>query len=266
MKIMNADYLNRFGGVGRLYGMEALERFSKAHVAVVGLGGVGSWAVEALARSGIGEITMIDIDEICLTNINRQLHAMDGAIGQLKIEAMAERIRKINPECRIHLHPAFFSKRNDAEFFSAGFDALIDAIDASLPKAHLLAECRKRKIPVVTCGGAGGRQDPTQIKIADLSRTEGCTLMKQARIDLRNHYGFPNAKPKEKKKKFYIDAVYSTEIPSFPTCDGNITNEKPKDAKLRLSCESGFGSATPITAAFGLFATSRILQILAKAK
>lgn len=259
---MDEDYLHRFGGIGRLYGTAALKRYANAHVAIVGIGGVGSWAAEALARSGVGEITMIDLDEICLTNINRQLHAMDGAIGQLKIEAMAERIRKINPNCKLHLHPAFFSKRNDDEFLSAGFNALIDAIDASLPKSHLLAECRKRAIPVVTCGGAGGRQDPTQIKVADLSRTEGCTLLKQVRIDLRNHYGFPNARPKQKKKKFYIEAIYSTEIPHFPTCDGDISTEKPKDSNLRLTCESGFGTSTPITATFGLFAAARILKIL----
>ena len=150
----------RFSGISRLYGESALQRFLTARVAVVGIGGVGSWAVEALARSGIGHLTLIDLDEICVTNVNRQLHAMDGQIGRLKTSAMAERIHAINPAATITEKQTFYSEKNAEELLAEGFDVVIDAIDAVRQKCHLIATCHSKGIPIVTCGAAGGAVTP----------------------------------------------------------------------------------------------------------
>ncbi len=263
----------RFGGIARLYGEHALEKFQNAHVCVVGIGGVGSWSVESLARSGIGRITMIDLDEICITNINRQLHAMDGEIGRQKTAAMASRIKAINPDCQITSLETFFSQRNAAEILDQGFDYVIDAIDQSLPKSLLLASCHQRNIPVISCGGAGGLTDPTQIHIDDLSRSFNDSLLLQVRKDLRNHHGFPQGadpKRKIKRKKFGIDCIFSSESPVYPQCDGSVSPQRPPRTKnsentsTRLSCASGFGSITHMTATIGLYATSRCLKTLAQ--
>ena len=262
----------RFGGIARLYGEIALENFKNAHVCVVGIGGVGSWSVESLARSGIGHITMVDLDEICLTNINRQLHAMDGEIGRQKTAAMASRIQAINPNCKITCLETFFTERNAGEILDTGFDYVIDAIDQSLPKSLLLASCHQRSIPVISCGGAGGLTDPTQIQIDDLSRSFNDPLLLQVRKDLRNHYGFPQGadkKRKIKRKKFGIECIFSSESPVYPQCDGSVSPQRPvadKSSAGRLNCASGFGSITHMTATVGLYATSRCLKALANSK
>ena len=174
---MSDDFDLRFGGIARLYGTAALARFRKARVAVIGIGGVGSWTVEALARSGIGHLTLVDLDEICVTNVNRQLHAMDGQIGKQKTEAMAERVRAIHPTCEIEILPTFFGEKNFAEILDRGFDAVVDAIDTVRQKTLLLAECVRRGIPVVTCGAAGGRRDPSRIGVDDLSKSANDALL-----------------------------------------------------------------------------------------
>jgi len=259
----------RFSGIARLYGEPALAKFKNSHVCIVGIGGVGSWSAESLARSGVGRITMIDLDEICITNINRQLHAMDGEIGRQKTAAMASRIQAINPDCQITCLETFFSERNADDILDSGFDYVIDAIDQSLPKSHLLASCHQRGIPVISCGGAGGLTDPTQIQINDLSRSFNDSLLLQVRKDLRNHHGFPQGadlKRKIKGKKFGIECVFSSESPVFPQCDGSVSPIRPsKEDRTtpRLSCASGFGSITHMTATVGLFATSRCLKTLA---
>ena len=266
---MNTQPSPRFSGIARLYGETALEKFHNAHVCIVGIGGVGSWAAESLARSGVGSITMIDLDEICVTNINRQLHAMDGEIGRQKTAAMASRITAINPDCHITCLETFFSERNAAEILNQGFDYVIDAIDQSLPKSLLLAGCHQRGIPVISCGGAGGLTDPTQIQIDDLSRSFNDPLLLQVRKDLRNHYGFPQGadpKRKIKRKKFGIECIFSSESPVFPQCDGSVSPNRPGKedrTSTRLNCASGFGSITHMTATVGLFATSRCLKALA---
>ena len=164
-------YLQRFGGTARLYGQQALALFAQAHVCVIGIGGVGSWAAEALARTGIGAITLIDMDDVCVTNTNRQIHALRQHVGQSKTEVMAERILAINPECRVTCIDDFITADNVAELLNNNFSYVIDAIDSVRPKAALLAYCRRYKIPVVTTGGAGGQIDPTQIAVADLAKT-----------------------------------------------------------------------------------------------
>lgn len=259
--------ISRFGGIARLYGVPALEKFTKSHVVVVGIGGVGSWTVESLARSGVGKITMVDLDEICITNINRQLHAMDGNIGQQKTDAMEARIKAINPECVVHNIQGFYSERSAGNFFSHDFDVVIDAIDRVKEKTHLLAECKKRKIPVISCGGAGGLRDPSKIQIADIAHVSYDALLTQVRTKLRNEYNFPKGDPKKKSKKFKIEAIYSTERAMYPQCDGTVSVEKPKDSNgqdMRLNCASGYGSITHITATVGLFAAERALAKLSE--
>lgn len=258
----------RFGGIERLYGKSAMEKFHSAHVCIVGIGGIGSWAVEALARSGIGKITMIDLDEICITNVNRQLHAMDGEIGSQKTEAMRKRIHAINPECEVHIIESFFSQRNADEILDQGFDYLIDAIDQVHSKSLLLDGCRKRKISVISCGGAGGLRDPSLIKVDDLSRSYRDPLLHKVRVDLRKRYGFPvgtNPVKKIKGRKFYIDCIFSSETPVYQDCHGEVTEEKPAataKGETKLNCTVGLGSSTHMTATFGFFAVARCLATI----
>ncbi len=258
-----SDSKHRFGGIARLYGEAALERFLAARVAVIGIGGVGSWAVESLARSGIGHLTLVDLDEICLTNVNRQLHAMDGQIGRQKTEAMADRARAIHPGCEIEILPTFFTERNAAGILDRGFDAVIDAIDTLRHKALLVAECHRRKIPAVTCGGAGGRRDASRIRVTDLAFSGKDALLQQLRRRLRTDHGFPKIPQHETPPPLGIDAVFSDEAPYFPQCDGSVSTERPLGSDLRLSCESGYGTATHVTASFGMIAAGRVLERLA---
>lgn len=255
----------RFGGIARLYGDAALERFFTAHVAVIGVGGVGSWAVEALARSGIGTLTLVDLDEICLTNVNRQLHAMDGQIGRLKTEVMAERARAIHPAAEVTIVPKFFNEATAGEILATRYDAVIDAIDSTPHKALLLAACRERGILTVTCGGAGGRRDPTRIRVADLAFTGKDPLLHQLRRTLRRDHGFEKTPVGEKPTPMGIEAVFSDEAQKFFQCDGSVSEERPDQSGQRLGCTSGFGSVTHLTAAFGMIAAARVLEHLAAA-
>lgn len=259
----------RFGGIARLYGQAALARFQQSHVAVVGIGGVGSWAVEALARSGVGALTLIDGDEICETNINRQLHAMDGQIGRPKTAAMEERIRAIHPDCRVQVIQGFFTAASAADVLGAGFDAVIDAIDTRKHKALLLAECRQRGIQVVTCGAAGGRRDPTRIRLEDLAHSGKDPMLQQLRRTLRRDHGFAKVPERGMPDPMGIEAVFSDEPPWYAQCDGEVSREKPVDASSpggpMLGCDGGLGSATHVTAAFGQIAAGRVLEFLAAA-
>lgn len=256
------DLYHRFGGIARLYGRSGLARLLGARVAVIGIGGVGSWAVEALARSGVGHLTLVDLDEICVTNVNRQLHAMDGQIGRQKTEAMAERARAIHPGCEVAVVPAFFNERTAAAILGAGFDALLDAIDGTRHKSRLLAECHRRGIFTVTCGGAGGRRDPTRIRVADLAFSGKDPLLGQVRRSLRREHGFDKVAQTAKPVPFGIEAVFSDEPPVFAQCDGEVSGERPDDAGLRLNCTSGLGTATHVTACFGLVAAGRVVERL----
>jgi tRNA A37 threonylcarbamoyladenosine dehydratase len=257
------SFLNRFSGIARLYGQEALEVFFRSHVAVIGIGGVGSWIAEALARSGIGRLTLVDFDDLCITNTNRQLHATNDAIGKSKVSVMAKRLRTINPEMTIHERTEFYTEANSESILSSEVNAVADAIDAMRPKCYLLAQCVQKSIPVVTSGGAGGRIDPSRIEVTDLSRTHGCALLLQVRKNLRSHYQFPSGEGK-KVKKFGIPAVFSSEIPRYPTSDGCTSSEKPAELPSGLRCDAGFGTATHLTASFGMMMASVILTQLAE--
>lgn len=254
----DVDFARRFGGIARLYGTAALERFRRANVCVVGIGGVGSWAAEALARSAIGAMTLIDLDHIAESNVNRQVHAMGGEFGKAKVRAMAERIRAINPLCAVREIEDFVSETNVAAVLGGDPDFVIDAIDNVRAKAALAAHCRYNGVPLVTCGGAGGQLDPTRIRIDDLSRTAQDPLLAKVRKRLRQEYGFPRAR----RHKFGIDAVYSDEPLIYPTADGGYCDEPPAAAApTGLNC-AGFGSTTCVTAAFGLVAVSLVLKRL----
>jgi len=259
-----SDYLLRFAGIGRLYGVRALTKFQHSHVCVVGIGGVGSWAAEALARSGIGRITLIDLDDICISNTNRQLHALQGTIGQDKVAVMAERIRAINPDCQVSCIEDFVSGDNLVELLSAGFDYVVDCIDSIKAKVALIAYCKRNKIPLVTVGGAGGQTDPTQIQLADLSQTTYDPLLAKVRNTLRRDHNYS----RNPKRRFGIDAVYSTEQLVYPGADGEVCQTKPElDGPMRLDCSGGFGAVTVVTGSFAFVAVSRVLRKLAdKAK
>lgn len=259
----NNDYHQRFGGLARLYGRSGLERLRAARVAVIGIGGVGSWAVEALARAGVGWLTLVDLDEICLTNVNRQLHAMDGQIGRQKTGVMAERVHAINPECQVTVREAFLTERNAGEVLDAGLDAVLDAIDTTRHKGLLLAECHRRGLAAVTCGAAGGRRDPTRIRVADLAFAGKDALLGQVRKLLRAEHGFPKIPPHAKPLPFGIEAVFSEEPPVFAQCDGGVGPHRPEDAATRLTCEGGLGTAAHLTACFGMIAAGRIIGRLA---
>lgn len=261
--MLSEETKSRFGGIARLYGARALERFSDASVVVVGIGGVGSWTVEALARSGIGKMRIVDLDEICITNVNRQLHAMDGQIGRQKTAAMAERVRAINPDCELEVIEGFFTERSVETVLGGEVDGVIDAIDSMKHKALLLAECKRRGLPVVTCGGAGGRRDATRISVRDLAFSGKDALLHQLRKNLRKHHGFPLVPMGSKPQPMYITAVFSDEPPVYPGADGEVSCEKPEDADMRLNCATGYGTATHVTATFGVVAAGAMLDLLA---
>ncbi|EOA03472.1 hypothetical protein HFRIS_017542 [Herbaspirillum frisingense GSF30] len=268
------DYERRFGGVARLYGAAALQRFGQARVCVVGVGGVGSWIVEALARSAIGHLTLIDLDNLAESNVNRQIHALTETLGQAKVTALHERIRQINPTCVVTEVEDFVDPENVEQMLGGGrFDYVIDAIDNVPAKVAMIAWCRKNGMPMVTIGSAGGQIDPTQIEIRDLCRTEQEPLLAKVRKRLRSQHGFPRGT----KNKFHIDAVFSTEPLRFPElAEGEVCEVAPAEdmdvgedvvdstqaGVTGLNC-AGFGSAMVVTATFGLVAAAHVLKKLA---
>ena len=258
---MTVDMTRRFGGISRLYGTRGLERLQQAHVCVLGIGGVGSWAAEALARSAIGELTLVDLDHVAESNINRQLPALTETLGRAKVRVMAERIHDINPRCRVHAIEEFLTADNLGALLDARLDFIIDCIDGFRIKAQLIAHCKRNRLRVITVGGAGGQRDPTRIRIADLSRTEHDALFSKTRKLLRSDYGFTS----NPRRRFDIPCVYSLEQPLFPTADGDVSRAKPDSAEAgNLSCAGGLGSLMPVTAGFGLAAAAHVLTKLAE--
>lgn len=250
---MTEDYLQRFGGIARLYGQEALPIFKKAKIAIVGVGGVGSWAVEALARTGIGALTLIDMDDICVTNTNRQLPAMSGAFGQPKVALLMERVRQISPECDIHAIPEFLGASNaDRLLNDAGFDLMIDAVDDTRVKALLIAKAKALGLPIVVSGSAGGRRDPTQIQIADLGLAGADPLLQQVRRLLREEFRFPKS-PEGRPMHWGVSCVFSKEKAIYPQPDGSCGHTRPEagETGYKLDCSAGFGAATQVTGVFG---------------
>lgn len=251
------NYDARFGGIRRLFGVEGQERLRGSHVCVIGIGGVGSWAVEALARTGIGALTLVDLDEVCISNVNRQLHALTGHFGQPKVAVMAERVRAIHPDCAVHpLHSQFTATTADA-ILSTNYAAVLDAIDRPALKALLIARCRAGGLPVVTTGGAGGRRDPVALRVTDLARTTHDALLQATRKILRAEHGFPRG-----EQPFGVPCVYSPEAPVFPASDGSVGAQPEPGSNLRLDCRSGYGTACFVTGAFGFAAAAQVVKAI----
>lgn len=253
------DRPRRFGGVARLYGADALDIFQNAHVCIAGVGGVGSWAAEAIARSGIGRITLIDLDDIHESNMNRQIHALEHELGRAKVAAMAERIKAINPECKIVTIEDFVTIENVTQLITTDFDFVIDAIDSVKVKVALIAHCANQGISLVVSGSAGGKTDPTRIRAMDLSATEYDPLLAKVRRLLRKEHGFP----KELRCKFGIEAISSDEPVKMPLSNRSCSTEPEEIGLEGLNC-AGLGSSVCLTATFGLVAAARALDALLK--
>ena len=256
---ISEDYLQRFSGLGRLYGAAALPRLHAAHVCIVGVGGVGSWVVEGLARSGVGALTLVDLDDVCVTNTNRQSHAHEGNIGRPKVEALAERVRAINPDCRVTTTAEFFTAATAGRLLAARFSWVVDAVDLMSNKALLIAECTRRGQPVLTVGSAGGRRDAARIRVSDFGGSHGDELLRQVRKKLRRDHGFAKGEGND----YGIPCVWSQEKPVYPWADGTCSTEPEEGANLRLDCATGFGTAVFITGAFGFAAAGEVVRRVA---
>lgn len=242
----------RFSGIVRLYGEQAYATFAASHLCVVGLGGVGSWAVEALARSGVGALTLIDLDHVAESNINRQLPALEDTLGQAKAQVLAQRMAAINPDCRITAVEEFVTGENLAQLIGPQFAWVLDCIDSYRTKAALIAHCRRQRQAIITAGGAGGQIDPTRVRVSDLRKTEQDPLLARTRKMLRQDYGFPS----NPKRRFDVPCVWSDEPQRQPSQScGNDGS---------LNC-GGYGACMPVTAAFGLAAAGHVLRRLAGA-
>ena len=272
----NIDFKRRFGGVTRLYGESGLAKLQAAHVVIVGIGGVGSWAAEAMARHAVGTITLIDLDNVAESNFNRQLHALDGNIGKAKITAMRERILQINPLCKVHEIEDFITPDNIDTLLQLSADMVLDCIDDAKAKIALAVYCKAKKIPLVMSGSAGGRLDATRIQAADLSQVTGDKLLAKVRNQLRRDHQFPKASNTKKSAKFGISCVYSDEIvlapqttaskstalqPSIHAGSGDASNEPENCGITGLNC-AGYGSSVCVTAPFGFIAAGLVLKTL----
>ena len=252
----------RFDRIGRLLGDEKMERLFNTHVMVIGVGGVGSWAAESLARSGVGRITLVDFDDICITNTNRQLHTASGLVGKKKAPVMAERLQKINPSATVEAIDKFYNLNSSEEILARNPDFILDAIDNVTAKCHLLATCRQRGLNVITTGGSGGRLDPLQIRVADMADTHGDPLLQQVRKVLRSKYDFPAEGP------FGLTTIFSAEEPTQPV---ELKYDKgqgfkcvcPQGANDFHSCEKRnliYGTASFVTGSFGLVAAAEMTK------
>ncbi|KAG8463601.1 hypothetical protein KFE25_003874 [Diacronema lutheri] len=254
--LSESAYSLRFRGVSALYGERALESFRASHVAIVGIGGVGSWAAEAIARTGVGAITVVDLDEVCISNTNRQLHSLVSTVGHAKADVLERRIREINPECAVRADKRFITPDNVHAFLAdaaPAFSAVIDAVDGVQDKAALIDACVRLDVPIVTVGAAGGKLDPTTTRAVDISRVHGDSLMQSVRRLLRSEYAYP---PETRGRAFRgsewgIIAVSSPELaprrskaPTAPSCDQ-------------------FGTATHVTGTLGFAAAAVVAGVLA---
>ncbi len=277
---VDMDVDRRFGGVTRLYGTQGFVKLQTAHVVVIGIGGVGSWAAEALARNAVGSITLIDLDNIAESNVNRQIHALEGAFGKAKVSAMRERILAINPLCEVHEIEDFITPDNITKLLDFNCDCIIDCVDDAKAKIALVAFCKAKQIPLIMSGSAGGRLDATRIKTSDLSLVTGDKLLAKVRNQLRRDHQFPKANNSKKSAKFGVTCVYSDEQVLVPNTMCEMENNHDnahniigdaKDARAEsrintsaitgLNC-AGYGSSVCVTATFGFVAAGLALQQL----
>jgi len=258
----------RFRGVSLLFGVDAVTRLRGSHAAVLGIGGVGSWVVEGLARSGIGCLTMVDLDDICISNTNRQLHTLGNTVGRPKVEVMAERVQQINPECDVYTVHNFFSETTaDAILDSAHapqrpFNVVVDAIDGVAEKCRLIVGCRRRGIPIVVSGGLGGKADPTQFREVDMAHATGDGLVKRVRSTLRQRYGYPkgaDGHQPHRSKKWGLPCVSSPEVPRFVPVPSDTCNEQ-----RGRTCDTGYGTFCPAAGALGFALAAAATRMLVK--
>lgn len=236
-----------FIAVERLYGPKAFAKIQSAHIMIIGLGGVGSWTAETLARSGVGALTLVDLDEVCLTNINRQVHALTTTIGQNKADLLKQRLLTINPNLKAFAVEDFYTKENSGQFFETRPDFIVDCIDSLESKCHLISECRKNQTPLVVTGASAGKLNPFKVETSDLNLSYNDPLLFRVRKKLKKDYGFPRFS----KKKFKIPCVFSTELPK----------DRPKSSSA-ISCEK-IGSVAHLTASFGMMASYLALESVA---
>ncbi|WP_374297977.1 ThiF family adenylyltransferase [Acinetobacter sp.] len=248
------DYDRRFAGANKIYGESSFQTFENSHVIVIGIGGIGSWAVEALARSGVGKLTLIDMDVIVASNVNRQLPALSSTFGYAKIDVMAQRCREINPQIQIELIDDFLTPDNVTELLADRPDLVLDCIDDVKAKLALILHCRFNKIPLIVSGGAGGKLDPLKIRVADLSKTEQDPMLAKLRTQLRS-----KGICKKPKEKFGITCVYSVDNPFSNAEACGI------DSSAGLRC-GGYGSAVVVTSSFAMVAVAEVLKKLSKAQ
>lgn len=242
------DAGRRFGGLERLYGTAGAQRIRAAHVAVIGIGGVGSWAVEALVRSGVGRLTLIDLDHVAESNINRQIHAIESTLGQAKVQAMRERIAQINPDCEVQCIEEFVEPGNWPGLLPAGVDAVIDACDQVRAKTAMAAWALRNKTLFITVGAAGGKRLAHKVDIEDLSKTTHDPLLAQLRYRLRREHGAARD-----GKKIGIACVFSRESVSQPDASCAVEGDGT------LNC-SGYGSQVSVTATFGQCAAGWVMN------
>lgn len=247
----------RFAGIERVFG-EAAHRIRKAHVLIVGLGGVGSWVAEALARTGIGTLTLVDPDDICVSNINRQVHALDSTVGVRKIEVMAARIRDISSDCHVRRLPTYVNESTLETVLDLPYDYVVDAIDGVMPKAGLIAGCMQRQLPIVTCGGSGGKINPALIQTVDLALTHNDRLLAFIRKKLRHVFDFPSDGP------FGIPCVFSPEPVRWPTSRDCLPSDNPllAEAGSKLNCDGRLGALCYVTGTFGFHLAAVVITSL----
>ena len=260
------DFERRFSGILRLYASAGLVKLQAAHIVVVGIGGVGSWAAEALARNAVGAITLIDLDNIAESNVNRQIHAIDGAFGKAKVTAMRERLLSINPGCKIDEIEDFVTPENITKLLDFNCDVIIDCIDNAQAKVAMAVFCRSQKIQLILAGSAGGRLDPTRIQIADLANVIGDRLLAKVRNQLRRDHHFPKASNSRKSAQFNLTCVFSDEQvikPFKKKIDetGALDNDKNFDSITGLNC-AGYGSSVCVTAPFGFTAAQLAINLI----
>lgn len=251
-RLESADLARRFSGLDRLLGVAPADRVRHAHVMVVGIGGVGSWAAEALARSGVGRLTLVDMDHVAESNINRQLHALTSTLGMAKIEAMRQRIALINPACDVRCQDTFADADNWLSLASEGVDAVIDACDQVRTKTVMAAWAVKTQTPFIAVGAAGGKRLAHAVDIADLSETTHDPLLAQLRYRLRKEHGAP-----KNGKKMQVACVFSKEAVAGPDASCALESDGS------LNCH-GYGSLVTVTATFGMCAAGWIINKISR--
>lgn len=272
------DFDRRFGGIGRLYGSRAPQQLMRAHVMVVGIGGVGSWAAEALARSAIGKLTLVDLDHVAESNINRQVQALTQTLGQSKIGAMAERIAQINPDCEVFQIDDFLTQENVAELIHSGINLVLDCTDQVKAKVAMVIHCKQHQVPLLVSGGAGGKTQSLALRAGDLSESTHDALLARMRNILRRDHGFPRpaahkrgAKSSIKVPRMGVRVLWvdqPTRLPEawqgqFESRAADEVHATPGATLQGLSC-AGYGSAVTVTASMGLAAAGEAIQVILK--